>query len=950
MLANKSYCRVLPDGLPHFSLSHDFFSSYSFTTFAVNFLIINGDKGRTNIGCVSVPVTPDLGGLAWMLTFLPFVALLFVGVATLLAAVFSPWGTTDIFKWSSNHGRDVDLLRLVTPGFGDCLQYIQFAALTGGLSLNYPGFYQPVASQVSWSTLMFNQSFVSNSTGRQSLVDGIYVTDSPHGLGRYSQLVGMGEVEDVWPGMMIWLLVIIASILVLTQLGFIIRAIYRFIRNIPEEDLRSKNVPFSLGNVVRITLHFFVLPLATLSIFQFAVAGDSPAYSVALAAVTLTAMVAFGGWLLRIITRAQPRAELFDDLSTVLAYGPLYNTYTDNAAGFALVPIVLAIVRGIAIGGLQISGVAQIAILATAEVVQLLTLVYFRPFYYETSMNAYHSLFSILRLVTVLLMISFVPSLGVTEGPKGWIGYVILLIHGCVIVFGFLLNAIQTIVEVVARLLGAGGDDARGLTRGGLSKIFGMRQLSRRMTRRHQGPSRHSQLSTSAMLDADPSSKQGFHMPSGHVRSGSVASIGGLMNKHQRSSSAVDSLDIYSGAPGSSFTPTTPGDASQFSFLNSPNSANRPPAAVTTDASDPYYRPPRKRQGTITESLTSNTNRASIAESSHMSQSGGPLGDPGDLAAGLSRGATPAAHGTVPINLAPRTDYSTREVDFYYGVRGPALNSERFGRKLGTGPADPTGPVATAQSWIRGIFTGKTKEKNKGFEVVRSARMPPSMQAQAGFRDNPEAASSPVAMSNLRNGPDRSDEEEGTPTRSRRGPPRSPSLLDEQGEPRNLEAGDDDFHLDTPAIPRKSSKRNSGVDLSRSPSFNLIPPSSPPHGTEPPTLPFDRSDSLTHQSSLSSLDMGEHLHMDIERIQTNVSERPTSGIVPQHSVGRVDVEPSAQMDLLEASAEVLDAQYASSYGSMRSPTRGSSQRSRDILTPTRGSSQRSRDALGSHGT
>lgn len=915
-MSNVCCNRNLPIGLPEFTLSHEFFSSYSFTTFAATFLIIYGDSDRTTIGCVSAPVTPDLGGISWMLTFLPLGALLVVGLATVFAAVYSPWGTTDIFMWTSNHGRDVDLLRLVTPGFGDCLQYIQFAALTGGLSLNYPGFYQPVTSQAAWSTLMFNQSFASNESSWQSLVDGIYVTNSTLGLGRYSQLVGLPEVKDVWPGMMIWLLVIIGAVLLLTQLGFLIRWVYRYIRSIPEEDLRAKDLPFSLGNIVRIALNFFLLPLTTLSIFQLAVAGDSPAYSVALAAVTLVVILAFSGWLLRIISRAKPRSELFDDLSTVLTYGPLYNTYTDEAAGFALVPLFLALLRGIAIGGIQASGTAQIAILATAEVVQILTLIYFRPFHYETSMNAYHSLFSIVRLITILLMVAFTPSLGVTEGPKGWIGYVILGIHACVIMFGFFLNAIQTVVEVVARLLGAGGDDIQGLTRGGLSKIFGMRQLSRRMSRRHHGPSRQSQLSTTAMLDADRSSKQGYIMPSGRVRSGSAASLGALMNKHQRSSSAVDSLDLFSGPPASTFTPTTPGDTSQFSFLPSPTSATRPPPAITSEASDPYYRPPRKGRGTNTGgSVGSNTNRASIAEPNRPSHSGaGLIGDPGDIGAGISRGATPALHGpALPMNLAPRTDYSTREVDFYYGVRGPALNSERPGRKLGTGPADPTGPVATAQGWLRGLFTGKTKEKGKGFEVVRSARMPPAMKMPGAYGSDPGAEGTPVAMSNLRNGPPESDDEEhDTPAKRKTGPPKSPALLDEEGQPRNLDA-DGGLDLDAPVIPRKSSKRNSGTDFSQAPSVNLIPPGSPPRGDDPPALsrlPFDRTGSLTHQSSLSSLDMGDDLtQMDLQA----GNERPTSGVVPQHSPAQV--VPDRQVDLLGSSAEVLDAQYASSQGS-----------------------------------
>jgi len=923
--------RDLPYGLPAMSFSHSFFSSYSFATFSATFLIIYGDSENTNIGCVSVPITPDLSGFAWMLTFLPFVALIFVGAATVFAAIYSPWGTTDIFMWSSNHGRDVDLLRLVTPGFGDCLQYIQFAALTGALSLNYPGFYQPVASQVAWSSLMFNQSFVSHGPPYQSLVDGIYVTNSTRGLTRFSQLVGMSEPKDVWAGMMVWLLVIIGGVLVLTQLGFLVRRVYRLVRSIPKEDLRSKNVPFSVGNIVRIGFNYFLLPIVSLSTYQLVAAGESPAYTVALSVVTLAIVIGFTVWLLRIITQARPRSDLFDDLPTVLMYGPLYNTYTDEAAGFALIPILLGILRGIAIGGLQASGIAQIAILASAEVVQLLALVYFRPFHPQTSMNAYHSLFSILRLVTTLLMIAFAPPLGVTEGPKGWVGYVILLIHGGVLVFGFFLNALQTLIEVVARLLGAGGDDMRGLTRGGLSKIFGMRQLSRRMSRRHHGVSRQSQLSTTAMLDAEQASKTGYVMPGGRIRSESVASIGGLMNKQHRSSSALDSIDIYSGAPASSFTPTTPGEANPFSFLPSPTHGTRPAqGAMADNTMEPYYyRPPRRRRETITEPVAGNANAPSIMEPKRYSQTGGTLGDPSDLDATLSRGATPAPHGSLPINLAPRTDYTTREVDFYYGVRGPALNSERPGRKLGTGPADPTGPVATAQGWLRSLFSGKTKDKGKGFEVVRSARMPPAMRMQAGLGGDPATGGMPVAMSNLKNGPADSDDDEdhvAGPAKIRRA--RSPAtLLNEDGEPQDLDAetaalGD----LDAPDIPRKSSKRHSGVlDVSGAPSFNLIPPGTPPDSPRrhshdisdgPPVLsrlPFERTDSTRYNSSVSSMDIGDDFtQIDLHRSKTNEDE-PTSGTVPQHSISRV--EPDRQhVDLLGSSAELIDDQYTSSHG------------------------------------
>ncbi|KAK3394526.1 hypothetical protein B0H63DRAFT_49047 [Podospora didyma] len=866
-----------PDELPFVTMSHDLESSYAFTSFSATFLIIYGDGAGTNIGCVSAAITPDLGNLAWMLKFLPLVVLLFVAGATVFAGIFSPWGTTDIFHWSSNYGRDADLLRLVTPGFGDCLQYIQFIALTGGLTLNYPGFYQPIVSQASWSVLMFNQSFVTKSPGRSSLQDGIYVTDGEYGLQDLAQLAGMGNAEDIWAGMMIWLLVIIAAMFILVQGGFAAQWIYRLVRNIPEEDLRAKNIPFSLGNVVRIVLNYFLLPIVALSAFQLVIAGSSPAYTVALAILTLLLIIAFASWLFYLIGTTKPRAFLFDDLPTVLLYGPLYNTYSDEAAAFALVPVLLLFLRGIAIGAVQPAGVAQVVILAICEVVQILTLHAFRPFHSPTSMNAYHTLFSALRLITVLLMLAFLPSLGVTEGPKGWIGYVILLIHGGVLVLGFFLNAVQTIVEVVARMLGAGGDDIRGQSRGGLSKIFGMRQLSRRMSRREAGPSRQSQLSSSAMLDAEDASKAGFVMPGGRLRSESAGSMGILMHRRHRSSSGLDHLsldapvrNIDSGA--SSFTPTTPGEVSIFSFLPSPGPQALHQGTLGMQANDPYYRPPRPRRQTVVDPSPSPAAKTGgswmSAEWSHKRLSQGataPIGDLPDIDGQPSRDVTPAPYVQSTVPFAPRADYSTREVDFYYGVRGPRLNTDAPGRKLGTGPADPTGPMASAAGWIRNMFGGKVKEKGKGFEVVRSARMPPAMRARAVIEDEAPPDGIPVAMGVLRNGPIDSDDDDerhslkGIPSKHSMAPGgQSPAgarddMVDGASATMNTTYPSSVVTDDQPPLPRKSSKRPPSVSLIPDAQLSELRQLTPTVSTTS-RLPFERSQARRSSSSAGATD------------------------------------------------------------------------------------------------
>ena len=462
-------------------MQHDLGSAYGFSTIHTYLHFVDDSTPPLSVGCITADVTPYLGqSISKLLTFIPLALLVLVGIATASAAIFSPWGTWNIFRWTSNYGRDADQLRLITPGFGDCLQYIQFIVLSGSLNLNYPGFYQPAVSSVSWSSLMFNQSFVNQNRsadqhGPFGLIDGVYITNGTQGLETMSQLVGYANNRNIWAGMMIWLLVIIAAIVALIQIGFAGRWIYRLLSDTREEDLRAKNFPLSAGNAIRIVFNYFMLPLVSLSMYQLVIAGTviaegSSAAPIAFAVITLFLLILFLAWLFRVITSANPRSYLFDDLPTVLIYGPLYNTYSDNAAAFALIPVTLTFVRGIAIGAVQAIGVVQLVLLAICEVILILTLNAFRPFSSPTSMNAYHSIFSAVRLTTVLLMVAFVPSLDVDQSPRGWIGYVILLLHGITLLIGFFLHSLQTLVEVVARLLGA-GDDQGAATRGGLVKV-----------------------------------------------------------------------------------------------------------------------------------------------------------------------------------------------------------------------------------------------------------------------------------------------------------------------------------------------------------------------------------------------------------------------------------------------------------------------------------------------
>lgn len=724
------------------TVAHDLYSSYAFTSINTLLRLKSGEESAEYLACIQASVTPDFGKpLSDSLTYVPLVILILVAIATASAAIFSPWGSTDIFRFTSNYGRDDDLLRLVTPGFGDCLQYIQFVVLAGSLSLNYPGFFQPAVSQVSWSALMFNESFVTHGTGFRGVVDGIYVANASYGLDRMSQLVGMTDDRDMWAGMMVWLLVIIAAIIVLVQIGFTARWAYHFFSHTQQEDMRQKNLPFSAGNAIRIIFNYFLLPVVALSCYQLVTAGDSPNSVVAVAAIVIVILICFAGYLLWLIATTRPRSYLFDDLPTVLLYGPLYNTYSDNAATFALVPVMLTFIRGIAIGAVQPSGIAQVVLLAICEVITILTLNAFRPFHSPTSMNAFHTGFAIVRLLTILLSVAFVPSLNVKDAPRGWIGYIILLLHAIVLFFGFFLNACQTLIEVLARLAGAGGEGGTA-SRGGLVRVFGMRQLSRRNPRR-PGRARQSVASDAAMLTHDGDQKS---LQWNGGRSRSISASSAILLSRQGGENR-QSLGLESSSAGGAGDTPTSGRASAFSYVpgGSQAAGHSGTGGIVnlrnTETADPYYRPPRPRRTTMEAASPQTQNRNSYSSAEWANRRWSHHSPDLEASPNPPEGVMISRRGTpTPVTLGgirdrsdsdaedPRqskTDYATREVDFYYGVRGPALSNQPT-RRLKTGPADPTGPVSSASGWIKNLFGGKTKEKGKGFEVVRSSRAPPT--------------------------------------------------------------------------------------------------------------------------------------------------------------------------------------------------------------------------------
>ena len=290
-----------------------------------------------------------------------------------------------------------------------------------------------------------------------------------------------------------------------------------------------------------------------------------------------------------------------------------------------------------------------------------------------------------------------------------------------------------------------------------------MRQLSRRNPRR-RGQARHSITSDAAILGPEGDQKS-FQMNGGRSRSLSASSAI-LLNKQTvsdpRRSVGLDSVSASGAAlnqvdsESAPYTPSTGRAASAFSYLPGSSQTGGQGGSAgagivnlkNAEAADPYYRPPRARRPTVDAYTPGPASRGSWNSGDWANRRWSQHSPANEGSPDRIEGLPVSGRGTpVPAHLGaarersdsnaedPRrskTDYATREVDFYYGVRGPALSNLPT-RRLKTGPADPTGPVSSAAGWLKGLFGGKTKDTGKGFEVVRSSRAPqPNRRTPSG--------------------------------------------------------------------------------------------------------------------------------------------------------------------------------------------------------------------------
>ncbi|KAI1469389.1 uncharacterized protein F4812DRAFT_328068 [Daldinia caldariorum] len=612
---------------------------HSFSTFHTTIHLIDHDANEN--GCLQANITPEITpALRGALRYVPLSILFFVLLIGIARSV------QDSLKSSAAS------LRAVLPGFADCLQYLQFIFLTGSLSLFYPGFYQPAVSRLGWMSL-FADDLVPSRFAYKGIHDGIYEINGTYGgtfgLELMTQIVGAPTIMDTWVNMVV-LIVVIAAFSALCLEIFWLST---------RPDGSDTGLLRTFNRTLHVVLSYFMLPLIALSCYQLDNASYLPYWHILYAsAFILSILVAFV-WLFFQIPMRSLGILIFNGRKQYRQVSSS-DGLTQQHKSFIIVLFVLVFIRGIAIGGLQISGKAQLVVLAACELVLLASIIQFQAY----SLFSIDTVSAIIRLGTLLCMVAFVPGVA-SDNARSAVGYLILFTHACVLVFGFFIPALIQL----GKLCYQHSDDPA-------PSVYGLRQLRRREAVRINLPDRPESYPSP---ENDSYRDSSVYLESAHHSGGSSGS--------HRDSASTSSWSYY-----------RPPRHSRISPQHSMNPL----------------------QDYVQSQQTYSENQSVYCNSANYSR---PSSDTGSSGSSESGSSSPvAATDTDTKSLHPRWgDYSFRESDLYYGTPGPTETGRIALRAPEAATSMSSRRSFSLQGLWAGV-SRESRTTERGFSVVRPPR------------------------------------------------------------------------------------------------------------------------------------------------------------------------------------------------------------------------------------
>lgn len=424
--------------------SFDIGSLPPWSTFNIRFQVDLADEHE--VECWEASITPALSkSTSSTLTWAPRVLFVFILLIGLLRGYH---------ERTRNPVQGADVSEISLPGVGDCLGYMQWAFLTGGLSLHYPGFLQPIVGKLSIFSL-FVTGPLTHGTVYSGEADGIISINGTYGgssgLEHMHQIVGAPSTVDTWVNMVIAILIIAVAVALLREAAALVgKVFHRRMVHTPRDPLSARLLTRIVG-LLRVVLSYFTLPLSALSFYQLSAPIKLPVWHRVSAAILVVAIVLAFIWLFR---RLPSRA-----VGLLLHDTPKWYQEQNNRVGqperlYVTLVVALTLIRGAIIGGLEAFGVVQLSLLATSEICLLFSIRWLR-IHPWLSMSTF---LPAIRLIVTLLMVCFVRGL-VSDSTRSAVGYVVVSLHASMIVLGIFLPAVYHLIKLGCKAASGQFDD-----------------------------------------------------------------------------------------------------------------------------------------------------------------------------------------------------------------------------------------------------------------------------------------------------------------------------------------------------------------------------------------------------------------------------------------------------------------------------------------------------------
>ncbi|KAK4520425.1 uncharacterized protein ATC70_008560 [Mucor velutinosus] len=346
-------------------------------------------------------------------------------------------------------------LQLALPSVFQVVYYAQFIVTMGQLNLSYPKFYPLFASDFAWSFLMLPSHWITQNTHLAN--QPAQQQPATDGMSNYAANIGL-DVNDVFITVFVYFLLLVALCLIGLAIVWLIAKLQKIISTADAADDKYTDVAYlgilkipqpTWNSIVAILLKCVTLcylPLTITGLYQLMLPSQWYMLLVAALVVVFLSFLLYG-WIAFVMLKLGDTASVLIQSATFTRIGFLYCLFSDGHATFFFATIVYNMITSLMVGIFQKSGLAQLIVIILIEAAYFAFTLVKWP-YVTKQMNVFFTLLGFLRLTSILLNITHVSSLSISDYTKQCVAYAQVCFHMLVFVL-FLCAELKNLMAIL---------------------------------------------------------------------------------------------------------------------------------------------------------------------------------------------------------------------------------------------------------------------------------------------------------------------------------------------------------------------------------------------------------------------------------------------------------------------------------------------------------------------